>query len=67
MLRHPAAIASRLACRDDRDTPLLSRQDEVQKHNFRKSESGIFFITGLEQAHRSEMNTEISFYGQIIR
>jgi hypothetical protein len=65
-LRQVAAIASRLACRDDRDMPLLPRQDNAYKHDFRKSEREIFSSQGLEHPHRFERASEISVSAHVV-
>ena len=56
----------RLACRDDRDTPLLPRQDNAYKHDFRKSEREIFSSQGLEHPHRFERASEVSVSAHVV-
>src|SRR5262245_6492522 len=53
----PASIASRLACRDDRDTPLLPSRDAVTIIiNCRKTEAVYFLQGGLTRIRKIHLS-----------
>ncbi|WP_035659773.1 hypothetical protein [Bradyrhizobium sp. STM 3809] len=66
MLQPTTPIASHLACRDDRDTPLVPRRDNTQKHEFRNNETDKFSAEGLDRPNQLDGAWEISFCAQAV-
>ena len=61
-LRADAATATHLACRDDRaQRPSRRGGMTTENHDFRKSESDLFFAGGLDRPNQIEPAHEIAF------